>query len=135
MIFKACITPFMRRNGAMKRLHRYDEGSLNCAVCASRLPTHDAALRFRWRKRRAGWLAHALVNEALETPAVEIFADIDVALAVDCKRMRHVQRSAKNALLSDVIDDFERVAQKDPDVVVCAVDHVKEALIGRKGEP
>ena len=68
-------------------------------------------LWFRRRKRAARWLAHALVNEALEAPAVEIFADIDIAFAVDRKGMRHVQRSAEDALLPDAIDDLKRIAQ------------------------
>jgi hypothetical protein len=45
----------------------------------------------------------SLVDEALKAAAVEVFADIDVAFAVDRKRMRHVQRSAEDALLPKVM--------------------------------
>ena len=76
-----------------------------------------------------------LVDEPLEAPAVEVFADVDVAFAVDREGMGHVQRSAEDPLLSDAIDDLERLAQKNPDVVVRAVDHVQEALIRREREP
>src|SRR5271168_3954542 len=93
---------------------------------ASTSPRHDAALRFRRRKSLAGRLAHPLVNEPLEAPTVEVFADVDVACAVDREGRRHVQRSAEDALLSDVIDDLERLTQKNPDVVVRAVDHIQE---------
>src|SRR6202049_5353520 len=93
-----------------------------------------ATLRFRRRKSLAGRRAHALVNEPLETPAVEVFADVDVTFAVDREGMRHVQRTAENPLLSDVVDDLERLTQKNPDVVVRAVDHDKEALIRRERE-
>src|SRR5215467_6263189 len=96
---------------------------------------HDATLRFRRRKSRAGRRAHSLVNESLEAAAVEVFADVDVTFAVDREGMRHVQRSAEDPLLSDVIDDLERLTQKNPDVVVRAVDHIQEALIWREREP
>src|SRR5258706_14113746 len=49
--------------------------------------------------------------------------------------MRHVERSTEYPLLSDAIDDLERLAQKNPDVVVGAVDHIEEALIRREREP
>src|SRR5215467_16277441 len=83
----------------------------------------NAALRFRRRKRAAGRRAHSLVDEPLEAPAVEVFADIDVAFAVHRKGVRHVERPAEYPLLSDAIDDLERLAQKNPDVVVATVDH------------
>src|SRR5262245_23425514 len=91
-------------------------------------------LRFRRRKRLTGWWAHSLVDEALEAPAVEVFADVDVALAVDGQRMRHVQRPAEDPLLSEVIEDLERLTQQNPDVVVGAVDHIEEALVRRERE-
>src|SRR5215470_8209095 len=86
-----------------------------------------ALLRLRRRKGFAGWRAHALVDEALEAAAVEILANVDVAFAVDCKRMRHVQRSAEDSLLPEMIEDLERLTQQNPDVVVGAVDHIEEA--------
>src|SRR5262245_7835047 len=92
-------------------------------------------LRLRRWQRLAGRRTHALVDEALEAAAVEVLANIDVALAVDRKRMRHVQRSAKDPLLPEMIENLERLAQKNPDVVVGAVDHVEEPLIGRECEP
>src|ERR1700687_4706248 len=94
----------------------------------------DATLRFRRRKSLAGRRAHSLVNEPLEAPAVEVFADVDVTRAADREGMRYVQRSAEDPLLSDVIDDLECLTQKNPDVVVSAVDHVQEAVIRRKRE-
>src|SRR5207253_1713020 len=94
-----------------------------------------STLRFRGRKSLARRRAHSLIDEPLEAPAVEVFADVDVAFAVDRKCMRHVQRSAEDTLLSDVVDDLERLTQKNPDVVVGAVDHVQEALIRREREP
>ena len=45
----------------------------------------------------------------MEPTAVEVFADVDVTFAVDREGMRHVQRSARDALLSDVVDDLERL--------------------------
>src|SRR5262245_26415362 len=93
-----------------------------------------ASLRFRRRQRLAGGRAHALVDEALEAPAVEILTHVDVALAVDRQRMRYVQRSAEDALLSEVIEDLERLTQQNPDVVVGAVDHIEEALVRRERE-
>jgi hypothetical protein len=92
-------------------------------------------LRFRRRKSLAGRRAHSLVNEPLEAPTVEVFADVDVSSAVDREGMRYVQRPAEDPLLSDVIDDLECLTQKNPDVVVSAVDHVQEAVIRRKREP
>ena len=92
----------------------------------------DAALRFRRRKRLASGLAHSLVDEPLEAPAVEVFTDVDVAFAVDCEGMRHVQRSAEDPLPSDMIDDRKRLTQKNPDMVVGAIDHIEEALIRRE---
>src|SRR5215475_5765011 len=103
-------------------------------VYVAELERH-ATLRFRRRQRLAGGWAHALVDEALEAPAVEVLADVDVALAVDRKRMRHVQRSAEDPLLSEVIEDLERLTQQNPDMVVGAVDHIEEALIRREREP
>src|SRR5262245_28584928 len=49
------------------------------------------SLRLRRWQRLAGRRAHALVDEALEAAAVEVLADVDVAVAVDRQRMRHVQ--------------------------------------------
>jgi hypothetical protein len=63
-----------------------------------------------------------------------VFADVDVTFAVGRQGMRHVQRSAKNPLLPDVVDHLERLTQKNPHVVVRAVDHIQEALIRRKRE-
>src|SRR5216684_4254278 len=76
-----------------------------------------------------------LVDEPLETPAVEVFAHVDVAFAVHREGMWHVQRSAEYPLLSDAVDDLERLTQKNPDVVVPTVDHIEEALIRREREP
>jgi hypothetical protein len=67
--------------------------------------------------------------------AVEVFADIDVALAIDRERVRHVECAAEDALLTNAIDDFERFAQEDPHMVVRAVDHVEEALVRGEDEP
>jgi hypothetical protein len=86
-------------------------------------------LWFRRRKSLACRLAHSLIDEALEAPAVEVFANIDVAPAVDREGMWHIQRPAEDALLTDAIDHLERLSQKNPDVVVRAVDHIQEALI------
>src|SRR3989442_1040438 len=96
---------------------------------------HDSTLRFRGRKSLARRRAHSLIHEPLEAPTVEVFADVDVAFAVDREGMRHVQRSTEDTLLSDVVDDLERLTQKNPDVVVRAVDHIQEALIRREREP
>jgi hypothetical protein len=94
---------------------------------------HAMTLRFRRRKSLAGRRAHSLVNEPLEAPTVEVFADVDVSSAVDREGMRYVQRPAEDPLLSDVIDDLECLTQKNPDVVVSAVDHVKEASTVKNG--
>jgi hypothetical protein len=94
-----------------------------------------AALRFRRRNCLAGRRAHSLVDEALEAPAVEIFADINVAFAVDREGMRHVQRPTEDPLLPEAIDDLKRFTQQNPDVMVGAVDHIHEALIRREREP
>ena len=72
----------------------------------------------------AGRRAHALVNESLEAPAIEVFTDIEVPFTVHCEGMWHVQRSAEDPLLPDVVNHLESLAQKNPDVVVRAVDHV-----------
>src|SRR5438093_10191494 len=99
-----------------------------------RCPRSDAMLRFRRRKSIAGRRAHSFVHEPLEAPAVEVFADVDIAFAVDREGMRYVQRSAEDTLLTDVVDHLERVPQENPDVVVRPVDHVQEALIWRERE-
>src|SRR5439155_4769116 len=109
------------------------EGASRADLC--RQSGRHATLRLRRRQCLAGRWAHALVDEALEAPAVEVLADVDVALAVDGERMRHIQRSAEDPLLSEVIEDLERLAQQNPDMVVGAVDHIKEALIRRECEP
>src|SRR5207253_3897141 len=88
-----------------------------------------STLRFRGRKSLARRRAHSLIDEPLEAPAVEVFADVDVAFAVDREGMRHVQRSAEDTLLSDVVDDLERLTQKNPHVVVRAVDRVVRAKV------
>src|SRR3989442_15433111 len=92
-------------------------------------------LRFGRRKSLAGRRTHAFVDEALEAPAVEVFTDVDVSFAVDREGMRHVQRTAEDTLLADVVDDLERLTLENPDVVVGAIDYVQEALIGRERQP
>ena len=72
----------------------------------------------------AGRRPHALVNESLEAPAIEVFTDVEVPAAVNREGMRNVQRSTKDPLLSDVVDHLEGLTHKNPDVVVRAVDHV-----------
>src|SRR5439155_874595 len=79
--------------------------------------------------------AHSFVDEALEAPAVEVFADVDVPFAIGREGMRHVQRTAEDTLLADMVDDLKRLTQENPDVVVRAVDHVEESLIRRECEP
>jgi|SRR6516162_2716310 len=81
-------------------------------------------LWFRRRKSLAGRRPHALVNESLEAPSIEVFTHVEVPAAVNREGMRNVQRSAEDPLLSDVVDHLEGLTQKNPDVVVRAVDHV-----------
>ena len=68
------------------------------------MPISATSARFRRRQGFARGRTHAFVDEALEAAAIEVLADIQVALTIDCKRVRHVQRSAEDSLLSDVID-------------------------------
>src|SRR5712664_3246036 len=123
---------FRKRSCSSNKVERDDDSKKSHSALAR---SHDATLRFRRRKRVAGRRAHSLVDEPLEAPAVEVFAHVDVAFAVDREGMRHVQRSAEYPLLSNAIDDLERLTQKNPDVVVGAVDHIEEALIRREREP
>src|SRR5438093_7138205 len=92
-------------------------------------------LRFRRGKSLARSCAHSFVDKPLETPAVEVFADVDVPFAISREGMRHVQRTAEDTLLADMVDDLKRFTQENPDVVVRAVDHVQESLIRREREP
>ena len=73
----------------------------------------------------------------LKAPAIEVFADVHVASAVRGQRVRNVQRSAGNTLLSDVINDLQRLTQQNPWLwtrgVPCQKQEAQE-LLGRANE-
>src|SRR5207249_5569178 len=83
------------------------------AVLTSAAHSLAEILRLRWRKSLARSCAHSFVDKPLETPAVEVLSDVDVPFAIGREGMRHVQQTAEDTLLADVVDDLKRFTQEN----------------------